>query len=113
MKRFAIISAVAATGALAASAGEMVAFTDVDANGDGAVSESEFVTYKTADGKHLYFSRSTGAAEDIYVSNVTVEVAPDHVDDSNKEIKKKDQKRKKNPTLVRQFEENIDISHQK
>lgn len=62
MKRFAIISAVAATGALAASAGEMVAFTDVDANGDGAVSESEFVTYKTADGKH-----SAEEATDMFV----------------------------------------------
>ncbi len=52
MKRFAIISTFAAAGALVASAGEMVAFTDIDANGDGSVSESEFVTYKTVKGDH-------------------------------------------------------------
>lgn len=52
MKRFAIISAIAATGALAASAGEMATFTDIDADGDGLVTEAEFVTYKTADGNH-------------------------------------------------------------
>ena len=52
MKRFAIMSTLAAAGALAASAGEMVAFTDIDANGDGSVSESEFVTYKIAEGEH-------------------------------------------------------------
>lgn len=51
MKRFAIIAATAAAGAFAASAGEAVAFTDIDANADGQVSEAEFVTYKTADGK--------------------------------------------------------------
>jgi len=52
MKRFAIIAAAASAGAFAASAGEMAAFTDIDADGDGVVTESEFVTYKTADGEH-------------------------------------------------------------
>ncbi len=50
MKRFAFIAAAAAAGAFTASAGEMVAFTDIDANADGMVTEAEFVTYKTADG---------------------------------------------------------------
>lgn len=51
MKRFAfIVAAAAATGAFAASAGEMAAFTDIDADGDGAVTEAEFVEYKAADG---------------------------------------------------------------
>ncbi|WP_300395243.1 EF-hand domain-containing protein [Henriciella sp.] len=52
MKRIAIIAAAASAGAFAASAGEMVAFTDIDANGDGVVTEAEFVTYKTADGEY-------------------------------------------------------------
>lgn len=52
MKRFAIIAAIAGAGAMAASAGEMAAFTDIDANGDGQVSEAEFVSFKTADGEY-------------------------------------------------------------
>lgn len=37
--------------ALAASAGEDVTFQTVDANGDGFVSESEFVSWKTSTGE--------------------------------------------------------------
>lgn len=50
MKRFAIISTLAAAGAFAASAGEMAAFADIDTNEDGVVTEAEFISYKTADG---------------------------------------------------------------
>lgn len=52
MKRFAIIAAIAGAGAMAASAGETVAFTDIDANADGQISEAEFVSFKTAAGAH-------------------------------------------------------------
>lgn len=52
MKRFAFIAAATATAALGATAGEMVAFTDIDADADGMVTEAEFVSYKTADGKY-------------------------------------------------------------
>ena len=52
MKRIAIIAAAASAGAFAASAGEMVAFTDIDTDADGVVTEAEFVTYKTADGEY-------------------------------------------------------------
>lgn len=48
MKRIALIAAAATAGALAASAGEMVAYTDLDADDDGAVTEAEYVAYKTA-----------------------------------------------------------------
>ena len=51
MKRFAFIAAAAATGAFAASAGEMVAFADIDTDADGQVTEAEFTAYKTADGE--------------------------------------------------------------
>jgi hypothetical protein len=63
-----------------------------------------------ADGKRLYFSSGTGEAEDIYVSTVTVEAAPDHVDDSTRENKKPGQKRprgerrKQNPKVVIRIE---------
>lgn len=50
MKRFALIATAAAAGAFAASAGEMVAYTDIDTNSDGMITETEFVTYKTAKG---------------------------------------------------------------
>ena len=51
MKRFAIVIAgAAAAGALAASAGEMSAFGDVDTDASGTISQEEFVTWKTADG---------------------------------------------------------------
>ena len=51
MKRFAIILAgAAAAGAFAASAGEMSAFGDVDADASGTISQEEFVAWKTADG---------------------------------------------------------------
>ncbi len=49
MTRFALISAAAAFCALGAAAGEDVTFEAVDTNADGFVSESEFVTWKTAD----------------------------------------------------------------
>lgn len=51
MKRFAIVIAgAAAAGALAASAGEMSAFGDVDTDASGTISQEEFVAWKTADG---------------------------------------------------------------
>ena len=51
MKRFAIVMAgAAAAGALAASAGEMLAFGDVDTDASGTISQEEFVAWKTADG---------------------------------------------------------------
>jgi hypothetical protein len=51
MKRFAIVIAgAAAAGALAASAGEMSAFSDVDTDASGTISQEEFVAWKTADG---------------------------------------------------------------
>ena len=51
MKRFAIVIAgAAAAGALAASAGEMAAFGDVDTDASGTISQEEFVAWKTADG---------------------------------------------------------------
>ena len=50
MKRIAIIAAAASAGAFAASAGEMVAFSDIDADASGTVTEGEFIAYKTADG---------------------------------------------------------------
>ena len=52
MKRFAVILAGAtAAGALAASAGEMASFSDIDTDGNGTVSQEEFVSWKTADGE--------------------------------------------------------------
>ena len=52
MKRFVIIAAGATTAAaLAASAGEMPSFGDIDTDASGAISEAEFVAYKTADGE--------------------------------------------------------------
>ena len=51
MKRIAIIAAAASAAAFSASAGEMAAFSDIDADASGTVSESEFVAHKTADGK--------------------------------------------------------------
>ncbi|RIJ25986.1 hypothetical protein D1224_02395 [Henriciella barbarensis] len=51
MKRFAIVFAgAAAAGALAASAGEISAFGDVDTDASGTISKEEFVSWKTADG---------------------------------------------------------------
>ncbi len=50
MTRFALIAAASAFCVLGATAGEDVSFESVDANGDGFVAESEFVTWKTADG---------------------------------------------------------------
>ncbi|MCZ4298335.1 hypothetical protein [Henriciella marina] len=51
MKRFAIVFAgAAAAGALAASAGEIGAFGDVDTDASGTISQEEFVSWKTADG---------------------------------------------------------------
>ena len=47
MKRFVIIAAGAAAGALAASAGD---FADIDTDANGTVSEAEFTAYKTAEG---------------------------------------------------------------
>ncbi|WP_300376603.1 EF-hand domain-containing protein [Henriciella sp.] len=51
MKRIAIFAAAAATGAFAASAGEMAAFSDIDTDADGMITETEFVAHKTADGE--------------------------------------------------------------
>ena len=51
MTRFALILAASAICGLSASAGEDVQFETLDTNADGFVSESEFVTWKTADGE--------------------------------------------------------------
>ena len=51
MKRIAIIAAAASAGAFAASAGEMTAFSDIDTDASGTVTEGEFIAHKTADGK--------------------------------------------------------------
>lgn len=50
MTRIAILSVLACC-AFGASAGEDVQFKSVDTDADGFVSESEFVAWKTADGK--------------------------------------------------------------
>lgn len=52
MIRVTLISAAALAGAMGASAGEKTTFADVDTNADGMISASEFIAYKTADGKH-------------------------------------------------------------
>ena len=44
MKRIAIFAAAAATGAFAASAGEMAAFSDIDTDADGMITETELRT---------------------------------------------------------------------
>jgi len=51
MIRFASIMAATAAFAFTANAGEPVKFETVDADTNGLISESEFVAWKTADGK--------------------------------------------------------------
>ena len=51
MTRLALMAAATAFCAAGAIAGEDVTFKSVDANGDGFVSESEFVAWKTANGE--------------------------------------------------------------
>lgn len=52
MIRFTLISAAALAGAMAANAGEMPLFSEVDTDYDGVISEAEFVAYKVGKGKH-------------------------------------------------------------
>ena len=52
MIRVTLISAAAFVGAMSAQAGEKATFADVDANSDGAISATEFIAHKTADGEH-------------------------------------------------------------
>ena len=51
MTRFALIAAASAFCLLGAQAGEDVSFEDVDTNADGFVTETEFVSWKTASGE--------------------------------------------------------------
>jgi hypothetical protein len=51
MTRFALIAAASAFCLMGAQAGEDVSFEDVDTNADGFVTETEFVTWKTASGE--------------------------------------------------------------
>lgn len=51
MIRFASILAASATFGLAAQAGEAVTFETLDADASGLITESEFVSWKTADGE--------------------------------------------------------------
>jgi Ca2+-binding EF-hand superfamily protein len=51
MTRFALIAAASAFCVLGAQAGEDISFEDVDTNGDGFVTETEFVSWKTASGE--------------------------------------------------------------
>ena len=59
MIRVTLISAAALAGAMGASAGEKVTFADVDTNADGAISATEFIAHKTADGKHTEAEAAT------------------------------------------------------
>lgn len=52
MIRFTLISAAAFAGAMAANAGELPTFSQVDTNYDGVISQDEFVAHKTANGEH-------------------------------------------------------------
>lgn len=52
MIRTTLISAAAFAGAMAAQAGELPAFADVDTNFDGVITQEEFVTYATSTGEH-------------------------------------------------------------
>ncbi len=51
MTRFTLIAAASAFCVLGAQAGEDVSFEDVDTNADGFVTETEFVSWKTASGE--------------------------------------------------------------
>lgn len=51
MNRFALIAAASIFCVLGAQAGEDVSFEDVDTNADGFVTETEFVSWKTASGE--------------------------------------------------------------
>lgn len=59
MIRVTLISAAAFVGAMGASAGEKVTFAEVDTNADGAISATEFIAHKTADGKHTEAEAAT------------------------------------------------------
>ncbi len=52
MIRFTLISAAALAGAMAANAGEMPLFSEVDTDYDGVISEAEFVAYKVGTGEY-------------------------------------------------------------
>lgn len=52
MIRATLISAAAFAGAMAAQAGEMPIFAEVDTNFDGVITQEEFVAYATADGEY-------------------------------------------------------------
>ncbi|MFN4025227.1 MAG: hypothetical protein ACK4MQ_10350 [Hyphomonas sp.] len=52
MIRFSLISAAALAGAMAANAGELPLFSEVDTDFDGVISQAEFVAYKVAGGEY-------------------------------------------------------------
>lgn len=52
MIRTTLISAAAFAGALAAQAGDLPAFAEVDTNFDGMISQEEFVAYATVGGEY-------------------------------------------------------------
>ena len=51
MTRLGLITAICAVCAFGAAAGEAVSFDSMDTNADGFVSETEYVSWATADGK--------------------------------------------------------------
>jgi Ca2+-binding EF-hand superfamily protein len=92
MKRFVIIAAGATTAAaLAASAGEMPSFGDIDTDASGAITEAEFVAYKTADGE-----KTAEEARDVFamidtnmdgqVSKVEMEMAMEEWKDEKSDV---------------------------
>lgn len=63
MIRFTLISAAALAGAMAANAGELPLFSEVDTDYDGVISEAEFVAYKVARGEHTEEEATSKFAE--------------------------------------------------